>query len=283
MTGLQKIGYLTIGFGIGVFVSSMLYERELRKPIGEIEKYIPKNEDECDIIELPNHDESNFKKYDVEELAGDVVETVTNRIDEVNDRIEDLRKKALERRAELEANSSGESKKNAKTDYKSLYKKGEDKLKDILNQTSNSLSDEEAEYFEYLEKEEDDSPSDDYIEDDVKDTDLITERVEDNIEIYLDENPQDFITLIFYSGDMTVCDDREQLISNSDEVVGTVALNRLIDRGPGAENGTIFIRNLKTMLNYEIVLDESKYSETVLGIFERNLDKGDDGGDVDNR
>lgn len=147
-----------------------------------------------------------------------------------------------------------------KTDYKSMYERATDKIKDIVELPESPLDDEPVE----------DDP----------DEDLVRERVEEWIEVYLDENPQEFIPLVFYMGDETLCDDREQLISNPEEVVGEASLVRLVEGGPGAENGVIFIRNLKTMLNYEVVLDAGKYSETVLGIFEKNLDKGEDDEDV---
>ena len=51
---------------------------------------------------------------------------------------------------------------------------------------------------------------------------------------------------------------------------------------PGAEGGIVFVRNTRTGVDYEVVLDVGRYSETVLGIFEANLKKGD-GGDVHNR
>lgn len=127
----------------------------------------------------------------------------------------------------------------------------------------------------------DDSPSDDdYAVVPVYDSDLhdeyTLERVEENIEIFLDDNPQDFITLIFYEGDNTLCDDGEQIIPNADEVVGLVALSRLIEGGPGAENGVIFVHNLKTSLNYEVVLDAGSYQDTVIGQFESHLNNGGD-------
>ena len=128
---------------------------------------------------------------------------------------------------------------------------------------------------------EDDSPADDdYMVSPVFDSDLhdefTLERVEENIEIFLDDNPQDFITMIFYEGDNTLCDDGEQIVPNAEEVIGLAALSRLIEGGPGAENGVIFVHNLKTSLNYEVVLDAGSYRDTVIGQFESHLNE--DGG-----
>ena len=240
-SALQKFGFFALGASAGMFVSTLLYQRELDKPVGEVEEYIPKSEE-----------------------AG------SDDIPEVEDKHEQMFESSLERRAEFER-----MRKEGifKTDYSNVYKeKAKQKVADIILEQLEEMADEEP----------DDIPPDDTVEEEQKEDDLILERVEENIEIYLGENPQDFITLIFYEGDETLCDDREQLISNPEEVVGTVALRRLVDGGAGAEEGSIFVRNRRTMLNYEVVLDAGKYSETVLGIFESRLDKGD-GGDVDNR
>lgn len=121
---------------------------------------------------------------------------------------------------------------------------------------------------------QEESPTEDYPIDDILEEDLITDRVEENFEVLLgDSHPNDYDTLIFYQEDYTLCDDREQLIPNPENVVGEVALTRLIEGGPGAENGTIFVRNLLTMITYEVVLDAGSYSETVLGIFEDRLSR----------
>ena len=79
-----------------------------------------------------------------------------------------------------------------------------------------------------------------------------------------------------------MADDRDRIVPAADEVVGLVALSRLIEGGPGAENGVIFVRNLKTMINYEVVLQSGSYAETVLGIFNSRQSKGA-GGDVNRR
>lgn len=243
MIGLQKAGYFLMGVSGGLMLATLLYERELNKPVGEIEEYIPAKDRPIENV--------------VEEAVDHVEETV-------DDKINDLVLKSRDRRRYLSENDKSVD----KVDYKSMYHKSD--VESIVNEIVNNASDSiELSY----------SPTDDEPVDEVSDDDLVRERVEEWTEIYLDENPQDFITLIFYVGDETLCDDREQLISNPEEVVGSVALERLVTGGPGAENGTIFVRNLKTMLNYEVVLDAGKYGETVLGIFENSLNKGD-GGDV---
>lgn len=258
MDKTRMIGYLLLGFSGGVFTASMLYDRELRRPIGKIEQY-------GNVLE-----DAKKKENDPDETSGDV----QNQIDDIDEEHEEPRIK-----------------------YSGMYMSSDGKIEGILNpsyqsfinhkdkivhhpETNYTGGDTDGDYDSYNPE---DIPSDDEpAEISKSEEDYILERVEDGMEIYLEENPQDFITLVFYAGDETLCDDREQLISNPEEVVGEVALERLVSGGAGAENGLVYVRNLKTMINYEVVLDEGKYSETVLGLFESRLDKGD-GGDVSNR
>lgn len=250
MQNLEKFGYFMIGTSFGVFVATKLYERELSRPIGDIEEHvfdIPEND-----INIPDAKEA------VEEIASAV----------------DVKRKR-------EFNELRRTSENVKTDYKAMFDETQsviDKVDTKISEMANDIS----EKIGNLNIDElDDVPADDILPDVEKadDTEYIKERVEEWIEVYLGENPQDPIELVYYAGDTTLCDDREQLITNPDEVVGTVALDRLVNAGPGAENGVIFVRNLKTMLDYEIILDLGKYGETVLGIFESNLEK-EDGGDA---
>ena len=53
MNSFEKLGYILIGSGLGVFVATLMYEREMRKPVGEIEEYIP-TEDREDNSEKAN-------------------------------------------------------------------------------------------------------------------------------------------------------------------------------------------------------------------------------------
>jgi len=127
-----------------------------------------------------------------------------------------------------------------------------------------------------------DVPLDDDYDDDMPEAEIdiheefVLERVDEYHEIFLDDNPQDFITMIFYEGDNTLCDDGEQIVPEAEDVIGEAALSRLIQKGPGAEDGIIFVHNLKSTLNYEVVLDAGSYRETVMGIFE-NRHNGDGG------
>ncbi len=270
MNSTLKWGYFLFGTGFGLFIGCCLYERELNKPIGDVEEFVPEEDrqnenntskDEDDKDEETVHpmvsDSSVMKYYQTTSRDNDIVSDGDVRNNREN--------------------------RNQRTRYSKMYDdiNGiEDRLTEKLDKIARDKAIEIAtDAFE----EDEEVPEDDipYEEDDTDpDSELVRERVENNIEIYLGENPQDFVTLIFYEGDNTLADDHEHIVPAADEVVGLVALSRLIEGGPGAENGTIFVRNLKTMINYEVVLDAGSYSETVLGIFDSHRNKGA-GGDVD--
>ena len=308
MNSFEKLGYILIGSGLGVFVATLMYEREMRKPVGEIEEYIPTedredNSEKSDISQEGTHIEkssvdSEFSKTDTHIL--DYYKS--NSEDSIG--VKNLEDRAKKRREEFE--KSRASGRNQTTRYSQMYDCGDDiddererQVAEMLqaqrdaNTDFNRRMDEKAEearkhnlekeYMAYITKEDDstDIPSDDipYEDEDSLGSDLVRERVENIFEIYLDENPQDFVSLVFYEGDNTLADDRDRIVPAADEVVGLVALSRLIEGGPGAENGVIFVRNLKTMINYEVVLQSGSYAETVLGIFNSRQSKGA-GGDV---
>ena len=312
MNRFVKLGYILVGAGLGMFVATLMYEKELRKPIGDIEEYIP-TEDRDDNEEDSNDDISPNDGEGNSDVAvdGEFSKTNTHIMDyyksDADDSIgvKNLEDRARKRREEFEkARANG---RNQSTRYSQMYNnedndedtERERRVAEMLqaqrdaNADYNRRMDEKNEklrkknrdedYMAYITQESpmpDDIPSDDDIYEDDSDSldnELVRERVENNIEIYLGENPQDFVSLIFYEGDNTLADDRDHIVPAADEVVGLVALSRLIEGGPGAENGVIFVRNLKTMINYEVTLDTGSYSETVLGIFNSRRNKGAEG------
>lgn len=247
MHTLEKVGYILVGVGIGGLIATVLYERELNKPVGEVEEYIPKGAEEDD------------KKANSEK-DGDPISAMR-----------DL----------YSSSSSSEFDPKSSIDIGALDRKHVGKKRTLYSKMYkvNVDDQDEIEYEEQDYDEESDSPSDDEVyEEDVVglDNELVRERVENDFEIYLGDNPQDFVTLIFYQGDSTMTDDQEQLVPNPEDVVGHVAISRLIEGGPGAEEGVIYVRNLKTMINYEIVLDAGSYRDTVLGIFNSRSNNGAD-------
>ena len=310
MNRFVKLGYILVGAGLGIFAATLMYENELRKPIGDIEEYIP-TEDRNNDEEDSNDDISPSSEDSGIAVDGEFSKTDTHILDyyksDASDSIgaKNLEDRAKKRREEFEkARANG---RNQSTRYSKMYKSDENdenaererRVAEMLqaqrdaNADYNRRMDEKNEklrkknrdedYMAYITQESpmpDDVPSDDDIYEDDSDSldnELVRERVENNIEIYLGENPQDFVSLIFYEGDNTLADDRDHIVPAADEVVGLVALSRLIEGGPGAENGVIFVRNLKTMINYEVTLDTGSYSETVLGIFNSRRNKGAEG------
>ena len=322
--GFVKAGWFLVGLGVGAFGATMLMKKELEKPIGEMEEYIPledregfedfeddsesssdrdshngvrsRNSDDSqkDISTQGNNRERIGRGHGRGELESgrhnDREEKHTefsSNKDEVLNYYRSFSKNATrpqsgpesdQRRREFKERR-GEAT-ESKTRYSRMYQ-DEDIEKALHVENSHRRSRNSYEPIKDESYFEGDSPSDDdYSVSPVYDSDLhdefTLERVEENIEIFLDDNPQDFITVIFYEGDNTLCDDGEQIIPNPEEVVGLAALSRLIEGGPGAENGVIFVHNLKTSLNYEVVLDAGSYQDTVIGQFESHLNE--DGG-----
>ena len=333
MNGAVKAGWFLIGMGVGIFGTTILVKKELEKPIGELEEYIPIEDREVsregdkdfdNTSEDSSYDGSNNDLCSRNSEAGqkDIPEESRSRSNRSGERYERRSSRHNDREEKHTEFSSNKdevlnyyrsSSKNATrpenrseedlrrqefkkrrgeangrtTRYSRMYQdEAAEKVLHAENsrrrsRASYEMINEDSEDALYYSSDDYDSPSDDdYIVSPVFESDLhdrfTLERVEENIEIFLDDNPQDFITMIFYEGDNTLCDDGEQIVPNAEEVVGLVALSRLIEGGPGAENGVIFVHNLKTSLNYEVVLDAGSYRDTVIGQFESHLNE--DGG-----
>lgn len=314
MTGAVKAGWFLLGLGVGVLGTTIIFKRELEKPIADDEEYIPLRDREKSLevsgetSKLVEEDsgvlqtsEENYissgsgrGRRDVRGQGGDndrkedYKEFSTNQSEVLNyyqsfnrdDTKPKSKSKRDKRRKEFdEQRGEGKSKTKSKR-YSRMY---QDEVVEEALHVVNSRRGSRDSYNmndEDIYDDADDYPLDDDIElpefeRDIHD-EFTLERVEDNIEVFLDDNPQDFITLVFYEGDNTLCDDGEQIIPNAEDVVGLAALSRLIEGGPGAENGVIFVHNLKTSLNYEVVLDAGSYQDTVIGQFESRHDR--DGG-----
>lgn len=71
-------------------------------------------------------------------------------------------------------------------------------------------------------------------------------------------------TLIYYEGDDTLADEKDSVIYDIDNVVGTEALTSF--GSMTTDKDTVFVINHKMKIKYEIVRDEGKYTELVLGI-----------------
>ena len=305
MNNWMKLGYMLVGAGLGVFAATLMYQHELDKPIGEIEEYVPKSDQEDSENDISSNSKvAEDKKSNTDIQVNEAFAKSDTHILEYykSDQDDMMGVKNLEERAKKrrEDFDKAHSNRNQATRYSHMYEDDvqgmdiEDRLHaqryantDWRRREQEKISAESHrgtdEYLKYITASEpDDNPSDDIPYEDDSSDDLVRERVENNFEIYLGENPQDYVPLIFYQGDNTLADDREHIVPAADEVVGLAALSRLIEGGPGAEDGVIYVRNLKTMIDYEIVLDGGSYSETVLGIFNSRQNKGA-GGDVNRR
>ena len=71
-------------------------------------------------------------------------------------------------------------------------------------------------------------------------------------------------TLTYYAGDETLADERDQHIPNIDQTVGLENLRRF-GHGTG-DARTVFIRNERLRLDFEVLLSDGKYAHEVLGL-----------------
>lgn len=180
---------------------------------------------------------------------------------------------ADQRRKEFEAQRS-ENLKNMSTRYSKMYKsdnddsKGGESMNDILHQVS-ARTDTRESYM--MDHPEDDEPDEmDPFEIDIHE-EYTLERIEGTFEIFLDGDPHESIPLTYYAGDYTLCDDGEQIIPDPEDVVGMAALNRLIEGGPGVHDDVIFVHNMKTGINYEVMLEGGTYKESVAGLIDEKF------------
>jgi len=80
-----------------------------------------------------------------------------------------------------------------------------------------------------------------------------------------DENDEHFnqVTLTYYEGDGVLADERDDKIDDIDEMVGNDNIPRFGHRSN--DNNVLYVRNHQFGLDIEIVRDQRKYSELVLG------------------
>jgi hypothetical protein len=305
MSGLLKAGFFMLGLGVGMFGATVWYKHELEKPVGEIENYIPMEDrqDESDSEDISSSSnsgiasEEDISKEGRRRRRAARREGRSNSGEEADGKLKAGQTDILDYYKGNSANperSSGSSRNDQKrknferqrdnyradgteipqgTRYSRIYN---DKIAGKALHEVNAQRDSRDSY-ELTRMNDDydgyDGPLDDEMpegpepEIDIHD-EFVLERLEDNIEIFLEDNPQDFVTLIFYDQDNTLCDENDEIVPNAEEVVGLAALDRLISGGPGAENGVMFVHNLKTSINYEVVLDAGAYQDTVMGQFD---------------
>lgn len=95
-------------------------------------------------------------------------------------------------------------------------------------------------------------------------------------EFYNAESGFDQSTLTFYSGDSILSDDDDEHIPMIDELLGE---DNIVQFGYGSgDPDTVFIRNPKLEMEFEVLLNQGKYAHIVLG-----LEHSDGGGFRNNR
>lgn len=90
------------------------------------------------------------------------------------------------------------------------------------------------------------------------------------IDEYMDDE-EDFekITLTYFEGDDTLCDERESIIPDVDTVVGVDNL-KFFGRSSSTvyepDANAVYIRNVRVQSDFEVIREEMSYSEAVLGM-----------------
>jgi len=88
-----------------------------------------------------------------------------------------------------------------------------------------------------------------------------------SVEMYManDEN-YDQICLTYYQGDNTLVDDADKIIDDVNETINRDSLNRF-----GEDSGdpnTVYVRNEQREADYEIILDERRFGQDILGMID---------------
>ena len=271
------LGFFLIGTGIGIFAGALFYHHEMDKPIGEIEEYVPQHGEDSENETEDSNSSSDYQDRDISsEQESDSGDANHSEFHSSESNILDFYKN-YERSTDDKVNDASIEKRK-RTNYSKMFTSNtkvdasSKDMSDILHEIS-SRGDTKDSFSEYADHTEDDYLYDDYDPEKDLHEQYKLEKTEDGFEIFLDDNPQDFVTLYFYNEDHILCDDQEELIPNPEEVVGLVALSRLIEGGPGCQNDVIFVHNSDSCVNYEVVLDAGSYKETVAGIFDSTRER----------
>ncbi len=113
--------------------------------------------------------------------------------------------------------------------------------------------------------------------DDDDEVDIYSERDTDvphvisQVEFFTEGEGQTQVWLKYYHGDSTLVDDRDNIITNRDDVVGEGALN-MFGVASGDPN-LVYVRNLEMGIDYEIAKHDSDYAEIVAGFIKTNHPK----------
>lgn len=78
-------------------------------------------------------------------------------------------------------------------------------------------------------------------------------------------------TLIYYEEDDVLTTDRDEVITNVDELIGSEALNNFGHLSGNKD--TVFVRNIKLGSNFEIFREKDSYQSVVLGLDDNDYEK----------
>lgn len=91
----------------------------------------------------------------------------------------------------------------------------------------------------------------------------VDEYMEDS---YDNGTQYDKSTVTYFDGDNTLVDDREEIIPDIDRTLGINNLTRFGHKSK--DKNVVYIRNERLETDFEVLLDRSSYTETVLGMHE---------------
>lgn len=103
------------------------------------------------------------------------------------------------------------------------------------------------------------------------DRDTSVPHIISQVEFFTEGEGQTQVWLKYYSGDSTLLDDRENVITNRNDMIGEYALN-MFGIASGDPN-LVYVRNLETGIDYEIANHDSDYAEIVAGFIKTNHPK----------
>jgi hypothetical protein len=92
-------------------------------------------------------------------------------------------------------------------------------------------------------------------------------------EFFEGDEQYDQTTLTYYAGDDVLCDERDEIIEPRDHIIGGWNL-KLFGTGHGSgDPNVLYIRNPRTFNDFEVVMNDAKYSEDALGFLEHAFER----------
>lgn len=243
MKFFRYILVFTVGAGVGAFVADRLlndkYKKLAEAEIDEVREYY---KEQMRKVEDSAHNEiKNMLKQlgEDEEETSDVEDE-----DEIDE--EAIKKDLKQKRVKHEKQY---------TDYTSMYKKNEEELDPAEEESPEEEEDEEeiSEHeSEVMQRIVTDMPY------------IITSDEFTNENLHYDK-----VTITYYSEDDVLADENEEIISDTDYLIGDDSLTSF---GEGCDDPDIvYVRNERISTDYEIIRVYKSYSRDVLGIDDSDI------------